>query len=256
LVATLTLSSNYNAFNVQQCRCGAVNCRGVLGPRPKDAKKPATKLEKDNAAASLKRKAPEVLDTPSDADLLRSLLTKKRKVRQFSKGWVYVDSNMEAARQEEAALDKEIARLKREGVFDQVTTEIPKKQTTSKAKAKEVVEKLEEKIKSKMSKTKEKMVHQDDEPKESRRSSIYSRLSGSVKDGEKRKSIASLRQSTLSFHRLSNADMTEEQEMLLERPATSSSIGRTLSNAKNSLIGRKTSNRIKATARNSTLVSG
>jgi len=29
-------NSPYSSKNVQQCRCGAENCRGILGPRPKD----------------------------------------------------------------------------------------------------------------------------------------------------------------------------------------------------------------------------
>ena len=37
----LTYDYNFNPFsvkNIQECRCGAVNCRGVLGPKPKEAK--------------------------------------------------------------------------------------------------------------------------------------------------------------------------------------------------------------------------
>ena len=37
----LTYDYNFNPFsvkNIQECRCGADNCRGVLGPKPKEAK--------------------------------------------------------------------------------------------------------------------------------------------------------------------------------------------------------------------------
>jgi histone-lysine N-methyltransferase ASH1L len=41
----LTYDYNFDPFsakNVQECRCGAENCRGILGPRPKDKPKPVT----------------------------------------------------------------------------------------------------------------------------------------------------------------------------------------------------------------------
>lgn len=41
----LTYDYNFDPFsakNVQECRCGAESCRGVLGPRPKDKPKPTS----------------------------------------------------------------------------------------------------------------------------------------------------------------------------------------------------------------------
>ena len=62
----LTYDYNFDPYsqkNVQECRCGATTCRGVLGPRPKDkpkneenAKKPEGKL------AGVKRKIADAID--------------------------------------------------------------------------------------------------------------------------------------------------------------------------------------------------
>ncbi|RJE23202.1 Histone-lysine N-methyltransferase [Aspergillus sclerotialis] len=55
----------YSQKNVQECRCGSANCRGVLGPRPREkeqrAKEPTLNTKKANAPRSgAKRK--KVLD--------------------------------------------------------------------------------------------------------------------------------------------------------------------------------------------------
>ena len=63
----LTYDYNFDPYsqkNVQECRCGAATCRGVLGPRPKDSKpknedgskKPEGKL------AGVKRKIADAID--------------------------------------------------------------------------------------------------------------------------------------------------------------------------------------------------
>jgi [histone H3]-lysine4 N-trimethyltransferase ASH1L len=65
----LTYDYNFDPFsqkNVQKCRCGSLKCRGVLGPKPKDERKP--KADKDvvpSAAGKLagaKRKIAEILE--------------------------------------------------------------------------------------------------------------------------------------------------------------------------------------------------
>lgn len=65
----LTYDYNFDPYsqkNVQECRCGAVNCRGVLGPKPKDNGKP--KATDDEAArpesrlAGARRKIAEAID--------------------------------------------------------------------------------------------------------------------------------------------------------------------------------------------------
>ena len=63
----LTRASPFSSKNIQECRCGAATCRGVLGPRvsrdkePKDALAPLTqpvsaKRKLAQAAGSLKRR--------------------------------------------------------------------------------------------------------------------------------------------------------------------------------------------------------
>lgn len=60
----LTYDYNFDPFsakNVQECRCGAENCRGVLGPRPKDKPKPVVSEGLKKAAKSGKRKLKQFL---------------------------------------------------------------------------------------------------------------------------------------------------------------------------------------------------
>lgn len=67
-------------------------------------------------AAGMKRKVGEFFGAAPAVDINKELF-KKRKVPQMSKGWVYVDEDMERTRIEEARKDKEIARLQKEGVL-------------------------------------------------------------------------------------------------------------------------------------------
>uniref|UniRef100_A0A093VBI3 Histone-lysine N-methyltransferase ash1 n=1 Tax=Talaromyces marneffei PM1 TaxID=1077442 RepID=A0A093VBI3_TALMA len=81
----LTYDYNFDPYsqkNVQQCRCGAPTCRGVLGPRPKEReireskaeqKKEALQKKAKGALAGTKRKLGGVLDESTSA------LNKKRK---------------------------------------------------------------------------------------------------------------------------------------------------------------------------------
>lgn len=121
--------SPYSVKNVQECRCGATNCRGVLGPRPKDANKPVTKKEKEGMAAGMKRKVGEFFGATPAVEVDKELF-KKRKVPQMSKGWVYVDDTMEKTRIEEARKDKEIARLQKQGILP-ADLEVKKTTTTT-----------------------------------------------------------------------------------------------------------------------------
>ncbi|KAJ5162326.1 hypothetical protein N7492_007718 [Penicillium capsulatum] len=67
----------YSNKNVQQCRCGSENCRGILGPRPKD-KDQRAKLEaigETQKAAGVKRKrAPAKQAAPTHQGKKRKLL--------------------------------------------------------------------------------------------------------------------------------------------------------------------------------------
>ena len=79
----LTYDYNFDPFsqkNVQECRCGAVTCRGVLGPRPKDGK---WKLEQESKLAGAKRKIVGALDEQ---------IQKKQKTAppKAPKGWAYI----------------------------------------------------------------------------------------------------------------------------------------------------------------------
>lgn len=83
--AELTYDYNFDPFsakNVQECRCGSANCRGVLGPRGKDPK-PVKESIKDMVKAGVqagKRKLKELLDGEGDEIDLRS--PKKRKMKE------------------------------------------------------------------------------------------------------------------------------------------------------------------------------
>jgi histone-lysine N-methyltransferase ASH1L len=76
----LTYDYNFDPFsakNVQECRCGSKNCRGILGPRPKDQKPRGTVGESIKQAVSAgKRKLKEFLRGEKD----EQQSPKKRKV--------------------------------------------------------------------------------------------------------------------------------------------------------------------------------
>ncbi|KAI2634706.1 SET domain-containing protein [Hypomontagnella submonticulosa] len=82
----LTYDYNFDPFskNVQECLCGSANCRGVLGPKPKEVKQP--KLPKESSTETAKkgtnggkRKLRETIDDSEDDDT--GSATKKRKVK-------------------------------------------------------------------------------------------------------------------------------------------------------------------------------
>lgn len=81
----LTYDYNFDPFsakNVQKCLCGAPNCRGVLGPKPKEVKPPKPAKEEagkkkgsiKNSVKAGKRKLKELLSNDD------SKTTKKRKI--------------------------------------------------------------------------------------------------------------------------------------------------------------------------------
>lgn len=81
----LTYDYNFDPFsakNVQACRCGSANCRGVLGPRPKDQKvtKPTTIKEVVKASIKAgKRKLQHMIGDDEDDEDIQTL--KKRKTK-------------------------------------------------------------------------------------------------------------------------------------------------------------------------------
>lgn len=96
----LTYDYNFDPYsqkNVQKCHCGSDNCRGFLGPRPKDA---------ESKLAGAKRKLAEVLEESKE-----TLLNKKRKVEKempkLPKGWAYIEPDTKSKqRKKEKAEEK------------------------------------------------------------------------------------------------------------------------------------------------------
>ncbi|POS88400.1 hypothetical protein EPUL_000047, partial [Erysiphe pulchra] len=79
----LTYDYNFDPFstkNIQKCLCGSDNCRGVLGPRPKDLK---IAKEKDNfkvpLKASIAGRKRKIREIKGNFDDLESSILKKRK---------------------------------------------------------------------------------------------------------------------------------------------------------------------------------
>jgi len=77
----LTYDYNFDPFsakNVQECRCGSENCRGVLGPRPKDKPKATATLGESikQVVSAGKRKLAELLKGEKDTEKS----PKKRKI--------------------------------------------------------------------------------------------------------------------------------------------------------------------------------
>src|SRR3954465_1477023 len=85
----LTYDYNFDPYsqkNVQVCRCGSTNCRGVLGPRPKELPK-----EKESKLAGAKRKIAEVLEESTHLLNVKKRKTQDEKGRKpLPKGWAYV----------------------------------------------------------------------------------------------------------------------------------------------------------------------
>jgi len=82
----LTYDYNFDPFsakNVQECRCGSANCRGVLGPKPKDPK-PVKEAIKEVVKAGVragKRKLKELFGGEDDEDSTDPRSPKKRKMK-------------------------------------------------------------------------------------------------------------------------------------------------------------------------------
>ncbi|KAJ5288537.1 hypothetical protein N7478_001567 [Penicillium angulare] len=79
---TDVFDSPYSNKNVQECRCGAANCRGILGPRPKDRDQRAKPEAADSTKKPLKstgtkRKRTTTAGTASVQAKKRKLLTPK-----------------------------------------------------------------------------------------------------------------------------------------------------------------------------------
>lgn len=85
----LTYDYNFDPFsakNVQECRCGSENCRGVLGPKPKDQKivKESIKEAVKAGVKAGKRKLKELLGDPDETEDEEDFRPspKKRKIQE------------------------------------------------------------------------------------------------------------------------------------------------------------------------------
>ncbi|KAK4172633.1 hypothetical protein QBC36DRAFT_71357 [Triangularia setosa] len=116
----LTYDYNFDPFsakNVQKCLCGSANCRGVLGPKPKEVKPPKpAKDERKTAKGSIKagkRKLKELLVGAEDKES-NANVAKKRKI-QIATG---VKKTFSSAAKGGA---KTLAAAKRKGIAKGVT---------------------------------------------------------------------------------------------------------------------------------------
>ncbi|TKA70628.1 hypothetical protein B0A49_05848 [Cryomyces minteri] len=81
--AELTYDYNFDPYsqkNIQQCRCGTASCRGVLGPKQKDA----PKSKSESAVVGMKRKLAQVFGS-SDSNPRERKLLKKQRVTSIAK---------------------------------------------------------------------------------------------------------------------------------------------------------------------------
>lgn len=111
----LTYDYNFDPFsqkNVQECRCGSSKCRGVLGPKAKEERKPKPEKELGKSAASrlagAKRKIADILDEGTDcwnkrpkigvpasaAAALKRITTTKSKSRSPARTPVYSSTQL------------------------------------------------------------------------------------------------------------------------------------------------------------------
>ena len=81
----LTYDYNFDPFsakNVQKCLCGSANCRGVLGPKPKEVKPPKANKEDGRKKKKKKAKGAEAQATASKASAQPAAKTAtKRKLK-------------------------------------------------------------------------------------------------------------------------------------------------------------------------------
>lgn len=105
----LTYDYNFDPFsakNVQKCLCGSPNCRGVLGPRPKEVRAPKTDL-KSAVKASIKAGKRKLKEFLGD-DASGTSKIKKRKI-QAAKGTKGKGKLVKAAKGAATALKKSVS---------------------------------------------------------------------------------------------------------------------------------------------------
>ncbi|KAI0476442.1 SET domain-containing protein [Xylariaceae sp. FL0804] len=85
----LTYDYNFDPFsakNVQKCLCGSPNCRGVLGPKPKEVKPPKPSKEEVTKTIKKTKKVTKrkLKEVDGDEDQTEGSATKKRKIKALS----------------------------------------------------------------------------------------------------------------------------------------------------------------------------
>ncbi|GLA12489.1 hypothetical protein AnigIFM62618_008434 [Aspergillus niger] len=145
----LTYDYNFDPYsqkNVQQCRCGSSNCRGILGPRPKEkvqrakeqkvekSKKSATKRANGKAAGT-KRKSGDALDESSSRANKKQKLAVAKSIRSGVKKAVSraraTVSKSTASRTKQAKKEKG-SPVKQKTAKAAKTTKSPTKRTAAK----------------------------------------------------------------------------------------------------------------------------
>ncbi|KAM4061231.1 SET domain-containing protein [Hirsutella rhossiliensis] len=112
----LTYDYNFDPFsakNVQSCLCGEANCRGVLGPKPREVKAPKTDLRTAVKATvkAGKRKLKELIGDEAD-DGNASSTKKRKKIQPATKSKASLSSaGLKAAKGAAMALKKGVSTI-------------------------------------------------------------------------------------------------------------------------------------------------
>lgn len=82
----------FSSKNIQQCRCGSNNCRGVLGPRLKDSRL-ARDFTKDctlisNSSAKIGKR--KIMESPTEKDINNTRTPKRKKIENDSDQKLYL----------------------------------------------------------------------------------------------------------------------------------------------------------------------
>ncbi|KAF2219962.1 hypothetical protein BDZ85DRAFT_242514 [Elsinoe ampelina] len=172
---------NFSTLHVMECRCGAPLCRGKLERR--DAKKEMTMLK------DIKRKAEEAVAAPKEV-VEKQVLKKRKTARWRQKGWAYVDTEMEALRLKEDAIEnggvidqRALENLQRVAEKDEVKDEIVvgRGSRTASVRAKEMLHRASS-VRSRISKTKQEKAEDGEiKQKKEKRKSLLSSIGDAIK---------------------------------------------------------------------------
>lgn len=140
----LTYDYNFDPFsakNVQKCLCGAENCRGVLGPRPREVKPPKPDLKKavKGSIKAGKRKLKEMLGEEATGNDK----TKKRKIQAATGVKRSLSSaSLKAAKGAASAIKKSVSSMSLAKKNSAKTTPVKRRASTGNLLKKAVTNKL------------------------------------------------------------------------------------------------------------------